>query len=105
LKKIADENIFTRISFDLIHLKKEKEKIEFNNMASFAKNAENSKINFGFYSLGMDENQIKDFIKGTQLEPYFEKFHSLIKYKNISEVQLKGKYLKSDGSISNKIEK
>lgn len=104
LKKIANENIFTRVSFDLVHLKNGKEELEFNHMATFAKDAENNKMNFGFYSLGMDVNQIKDFINGTPLEPYFEKFHPLVKYKKISEITLKGKYLKADGNLSDKIE-
>lgn len=104
LKKIANDNIFTRVSFDLVHLKKGKEEAEFNNMATFAKDAEENKINFGFYSLGMDMNQIKDFINGTSLEPYFEKFHSLVKYKKILEIELKGKYLKADGNLLDNIE-
>lgn len=105
LKKIANDQIFIRISFDLMHLKKGNADLEFNKMATFAKDAENNKINFGFYSCGMNENEIKNFTNGTVLEPYLNKFHSLIKYSNASEVKLKGKYLNAKGDISDKMDK
>lgn len=107
LEKINDGRISIRISFDLEHLKNlKKENIapEFEKMAHFAKDAEDMGINFGFYSLGMDKTQIQNFIRGTPLESYVNKFHSLTLYPQISAVKIKGKYLKSDGNISDKIE-
>lgn len=107
LEKLNDERISVRISFDSEHLKNvKKENIasEFEKMAHFAENAESAGINFGFYSLGMDKAQIQNFIQGTSLEPYINKFHSLAFYPEISAVEIKGKYLKSDGNISDRIE-
>lgn len=104
LNKIAKNEIFTRISFDPMHLRLKDKNNEFEKMALFAKDAEDNKINFGFYSLDLNKEQIIDFIKNTPLEPYIEKFHSLIKYDNISDVSIKGKYLKSDGSLIDRVE-
>jgi MoaA/NifB/PqqE/SkfB family radical SAM enzyme len=107
LEKISNPQIFTRISFDSMHLNgldQDGIKSEFKKMSSFAADAENRKINFGFYSLGMDKNQIADFIKGTSLEAYSNKFHPLVEYDDISAVHIKGKYLKANGDLSDRIE-
>lgn len=107
LEKINDNRISVRVSFDLEHLKNLKEEnvaSEFEKMARFAKDAESAGINFGFYSLGMNKEQIQNFVQGTPLESYINKFHSLAFYPEISAVEIKGKYLKSDGNISDRIE-
>lgn len=104
LNKIARDEIFTRISFDPMHLNVNDQNNEFEKMALFAKDAEENKINFGFYSLDLNKKQIIDFIENTPLEPYVEKFHSLVKYGNISDVSIKGKYLQADGKLVNRIE-
>lgn len=104
LKKLCHQNIFIRISFDSRHifgLNEEDCSNEFSKMASFAEEALVRGINFGFYSLGMAKDQIWEFIKGTPLEPYFQYFHTLIKYDDISKVVLRGKYLRAGGKIFN----
>jgi hypothetical protein len=68
-------------------------------MCSFANEATSRNINFGFYSLNMNMNQIKKFIYGTELEPYQKKFHSLIYHPDFSKIKIKGKYLRVDGKI------
>ena len=107
LEKINDERISVRISFDPEHLKDLKEEnvsSEFEKMAIFAEDAESAGINFGFYSLGMNSEQIQKFVRGTPLEHYINKFHPLAFYPQISAVEIKGKYLKSNGNISDRIE-
>jgi organic radical activating enzyme len=103
LDKIAKENIFTRISFDPMHIIANDKDREFEKMSLFAKDAEENKINFGFYSLDLDKEQIMDFIKNTPLESYINRFHSLIKYDDISELKIKGKYLKANGEVLDRI--
>lgn len=107
LEKISDNRISVRISFDAEHVKNLNEQnisSEFEKMARFAKDAESAGINFGFYSLGMDEAQIRNFVQGTPLESYIGKFHSLQFYPEISAVEIKGQYLKSNGNLSDRIE-
>ncbi len=104
LKKINDNKISIRISFDQEHIRNSKDiTSEFKKMARFAEDAKNTGINFGFYSLGMDGTQIQNFVKGTLLEPYIDKFHSLTFYPKISSVKIKGQYLKSNGNLSDDI--
>src|SRR3989344_4874688 len=107
IEKINDERISVRISFDPEHLKDLKEEnvsSEFEKMAIFAEDAESAGINFGFYSLGMNSEQIQKFVRGTPLEHYINKFHPLAFSPQISAVEIKGKYLKSNGNISDRIE-
>lgn len=100
LSKLAYKNIFVRISFDKSHIPN---KSDFSKMALFAKEATKFHINFAFYSLGMNKKQIINFTQGTELEMYLEKFHPLEFYQDISKVQIKGKYLRVDGTLLNKI--
>ena len=107
LERINNKQISMRISFDSEHIKNLNEESvasEFVKMARFAKDAEKAGINFGFYSLGMNETQIRNFIQSTPLEPYFNRFHSLTFYPQISTLEIKGQYLKSNGNISDRIE-
>lgn len=103
LNEIARDDIFIRISFDPMHVMADDKDEEFKKMALFAKDAEENKINYGFYSLNLNQEQIMNFIKNTPLEPYIEKFRPLIKYNNISEVKISGKYLKANGEIFDRI--
>lgn len=106
INKLYHQNVFVRISFDNRHIFKlndELIRLEFEKMAFFAEEALIKKINFGFYSLGMDKDQIYKFIKSTPLEKYIEYFHTLIKYDDISKVVLKGKYLTVDGRLLDSI--
>jgi len=104
LKNLCDDRISVRISFDKEHLNEKDSLSEFEKMAKFANDAKNNGIKFGFYALGMDRNQIQDFVKETPLESYSNEFHSLTFYPKISELAIKGKYLKSDGQLSDRIE-
>lgn len=96
LTKISHLDIFMRIGFDLSHCPTTE---DFNKMAGFAKDAIKYSIKFGFYSVNMKKNQINNFIHDTELEPFQRYFHSLIEYTDFTRVKIKGKYLKSDGSL------
>jgi organic radical activating enzyme len=96
LSKLTCKNIFVRISFDKSHTPN---KTDFSKMAFFAKEATKLHINFAFYSLGINKEEIINFIQRTELELYVEKFHSLIYYREIYKVPLKGKYLRADGKM------
>ena len=106
LNKISHRNIFVRVSFDKMHIAKldpdEKVQAEFLKMALFAKDATEKGIKFGFYSTGMNSEQVADFIKDTALESYFGSFSFLHKYSPTAKVSLKGKYLHANGIISTK---
>jgi pyruvate-formate lyase-activating enzyme len=114
LQNIKKDNlsIFIRISLDEKHLSNitlETRNEELKKMTHFAEDAEKDGINFGFYSMGtsknqMNEEKIKSFVKETSLEQFINKFHSLVFYPKISDVNIKGKYLKTNGEVSNKIE-
>lgn len=106
LEKLMRGKITVRISFDEIHLEglnsKERAK-EFEKMAMFAKDAEKRGISFGFYALGMDKQKINKFIEGTPLQEFNKMFHSLTLYEDISDIKIKGKYLKVNGEIEKNI--
>ncbi len=106
LLKIMNPDVFVRISFDKIHLFKKTEEEIFNlflKMAFFAKDAIFFRIQFGFYSLGMNKTQIDNYINGTIMSQYNNYFYTLEYYPDISQVKLKGKYLNSNGFCSNRI--
>ncbi|HAQ02648.1 hypothetical protein A2467_00545 [Candidatus Nomurabacteria bacterium RIFOXYC2_FULL_36_8] len=96
LTKLSHVNVFIRIGFDISHGPTAE---DFSKMAFFAKDAIESGVRFGFYSVNMSKNQIKNFLYKTKLEPFLNYFHSLREYIDFSRVKLKGKYLKSDGQL------
>jgi hypothetical protein len=100
LTKLSHVNIFMRIGFDISHNPTAK---DFNRMLFFAKDAIESGVKFGFYSVNMGNKQIKNFLYKTKLEPFLNYFHSLREYIDFSRVKLKGKYLKSDGQLLDRI--
>jgi len=102
LPRLAHDNIFLRISFDKEHAPNSN-KEEFFKMSLFAQDAQKIGIKFGFYSLGMNDDQILEFIENTALESYLEFFHPLTKYDDISQIKLKGRYLRADGKIFDNI--
>ncbi len=106
ISKISNADVFLRISFDKIHLEKctaKEIELEFNKMLLFLSDFEIWNINFGFYSLDMSTPEILNFIKNTVLEPYPKYFHSIARYDDISKTPLKGKYLRADGELLNRI--
>lgn len=100
LFKLVHKNIFIRISFDEKHLPTQ---ADFYKMASFAEIATEKNIQFGFYSLGMDIDQISQFITGTVLEEYENFFQPLTFHENIFDVKLSGLYLNVDGDLLKQI--
>lgn len=100
LQKLIHPNLFVRISFDSSHNPTKK---DFDKMVLFANDAKGVGINFAFYSLDMNKEQISWFIKGTGLDSFSNYFHPLLYYKDISLVKLKGKYLSVDGKLPEKI--
>jgi hypothetical protein len=106
ISKISTADVFFRISFDKMHLEELSAKeiqLEFNKMFLFVSDFEIGNINFGFYSLDMSNSEMLNFIKDTVLEPYLKYFHSLKRYGDISKIPLKGKYLRADGALLNRI--
>jgi len=97
LSNLAHKDIFMRVSFDRQHINGFNEKqmdTEFFKMAFFAEDALSLGINFGFYCVGMTENDISLFIKGTKLEPYLRLFHFLVEHNDYFEEIKIEKYLK-----------
>jgi organic radical activating enzyme len=94
LLKLVHKNIFIRISFDERHRPTQ---VDFHKMASFAKVAIEKNIQFGFYSLGMNKDQISQFIIGTDLDEYENYFLPLTLHERIQDVKLFGVYLNVDG--------
>jgi pyruvate-formate lyase-activating enzyme len=103
LDMLAHENVEVRLSLDRDHfdfLGEDMRQDRLKRLAKFIKDAEAQNIKFSFTALGLDQKQIKEFLKENDFESYVKhiKIKPLTKYSRIEDLPLTSKYIDVQGA-------